>query len=148
MLRPEPQVGEFDDKPYWDYCRQEELRVPRCRQCGRHVWPVLPACPDDLSEDLEWVPVSTEGRISSWVVYHRVYHPEFAGVVPYVCANIELPEGVRMTGNVYGPGGEIKAPDILKGDTRSNALNDRRVRLFFEDCGHHGLRIPQWRLVD
>src|SRR5919109_678255 len=98
MLRPKPHIGGFDDGPFWDYCRQRELRVQRCRICGRHIWPILPTCPDDLSDDLEWVRASEEGFISSWVVYHRVYHPEFAEVVPYVCANIELPEGIRMTG--------------------------------------------------
>ena len=146
MLRPAPQVGEFDDGPYWDYCKRGELRVQRCRDCGRHIWPVLPACPDDLSTDLEWVPTATIGTIASWVVYHRVYHPEFATVVPYICANIELPEGVRMTGNVVGPNGEIKANEILAGDLRTDALNGRKVALFFEDCGHD-LMIPQWKLI-
>lgn len=146
MLRPKPQVGEFDDGPYWAFCQNRELRVQRCKACGRHIWPVLPACPNDLSEDLEWVKASELGTIASWVVYHRVYHPEFAAVVPYVCANIELAEGVRMTGNVYGPNGEIKADEILKGNHRTDALNGRKVRLFFEDCGHD-LLIPQWQLV-
>lgn len=146
MLRPEPQVGEFDDGPYWAFCKQRELRVQRCSDCGRHIWPVLPACPNDLSDNLEWVPVSKVGTIASWVVYHRVYHPEFAAIVPYICANIELPEGVRMTGNVVGPNGEIKADEILRGDRRTNALNGRRVELFFEDCGHD-LLIPQWKLI-
>lgn len=146
MLRPAPQVGEFDDGPYWDYCKRGELRVQRCGDCGRHIWPVLPACPDDLSTNLEWVPTATTGTISSWVVYHRVYHPEFAALVPYICANIELPEGVRMTGNLYGPNGEIKANEILAGDQRTDALNGRKVALFFEDCGHD-LMIPQWKLI-
>ena len=52
--------------------------------------------------------VSDTGTISSWVVYHRVYHPEFKDVVPYIVG--------------------------------------RKVRLFFEDCGHD-LMIPQWKLI-
>jgi uncharacterized protein len=146
MLRPAPQVGEFDDGPYWEYCKRDELRVQRCAECGRFVWPVVPACPHDFSDRLEWTPVSRVGTISSWIVYHRVSHPEFKEVVPYICANIEVPEGVRFTGNVYGRNGEIKADEILRGNTRTDALNGRRVELFFEDCGHD-LRIPQWKLT-
>jgi uncharacterized OB-fold protein len=146
MLRPQPQIGEFDDGPYWEYCKKDELRVQRCKRCGRFLWPVVPACPYDFSEELEWTRVSETGTVSSWVVYHRVYHPEFKDVVPYICANIEVPEGVRFTGNVFGPDGEIKADDILKRDRSTNALNGRRVKLFFEDCGHN-LKIPQWKLM-
>lgn len=147
MLRPEPHISEVDDaRPYLAYCKQGELRVQRCRRCGRHIWPALPACPHDLSDDLEWVRTSNFGTISSWVVYHRVYHPEFAALVPYICANIELPEGVRVTGNVYGPNGETRADEILKGNRRTDALNGRKVELFFEDCGHD-LMIPQWKLM-
>lgn len=145
MLRPEPQVGEFDDGPYWDYCKRGELRVQRCTHCSRFLWPVMPACPYDFSDALEWTRVCETGTISSWVVYHRVYHPEFKDVVPYICANIELPEGIRVVGNVYGPNGEMKAGEILAGNSSTDALNGRRVRLFFEDCGHD-LMIPQWKL--
>lgn len=146
MIRPKPLISDFEDRAFWDYCRKGELRVQRCRHCGRHIWPMLPACPNDLSEDLDWVAVSTTGVISSWVVYHRVYHPEFATWVPYICANIELPEGVRMTGNVYGADGAFKAADIVGAAPSTDALNGREVQLFFEDAGDD-LRIPQWRLI-
>lgn len=147
MIRPQPLISGFEDQRFWDYCRKGELRVQRCRHCGRHIWPILPACPDDLSSDLDWVRVSEIGTISSWVIYHRVYHPEFVEVTPYICANIELPEGVRFTGNVFGPNGEIKADAIVGPNPRTDQLNGRRVRLFFEDAGHD-LQIPQWRLID
>ena len=67
-------------------------------------------------------------------------------MVPYICANIELPEGVRVTGNVFGPDGEIDANAILRGDRSTSALNGRKVELFFEDCGHEPA-IPQWKLL-
>lgn len=146
MLRPKPSTAP-DDQPFWDYCRQGELRVQRCPTCGRYLWPVVPACPHDFSDNLEWVKVSETGVISSWVVYHRVYDREFAELIPYVCANIEVVEGVRFTGNVFGPGGTFRAADVLGADRRVDALNGRKVKLFFEDCGD-GLVIPQWRLLD
>jgi uncharacterized OB-fold protein len=36
------------------------------------------------------------------VVFHRVYHPAFAGEVPYVVAIVELEEGPRMLTNIVG----------------------------------------------
>jgi uncharacterized OB-fold protein len=46
--------------------------------------------------------MSGRGRIFSYVVYHRVYHPGFADEVPYAVAVIELDEGPRMISNVVG----------------------------------------------
>jgi uncharacterized OB-fold protein len=46
--------------------------------------------------------VSGRGRVFSYVVYHRVYHPGFADEVPYAVAVIELDEGPRMISNVIG----------------------------------------------
>ena len=53
------------------------------------------------------------GRIFSYVVYHRVYHPAFAQEVPYAVAVIELDEGPRMISNVIGI-----APDKLVCDMK------------------------------
>jgi uncharacterized OB-fold protein len=145
MKRPAPHIG-FDDGPFWHYCQQEELRIPRCRACGRNIWPVLPACPHDLSDDLEWVKAPDRGTISSWTIYHRAFDPEFGRAVPYVCASIELAEGVRMTGNVFGPGRDMRADRFLGDAPETNALNGREVRLFFERSGTDVV-IPQWELL-
>jgi hypothetical protein len=56
---------------------------------------------------------SGRGRIFSYVVYHRVYHPAFAQEVPYAVAVIELDEGPRMISNVIGI-----APDKLSCDMK------------------------------
>jgi uncharacterized OB-fold protein len=42
------------------------------------------------------------GKIFSYVVYHRAYHPGFEGDVPYVVALVELEEGPRMLTNIIG----------------------------------------------
>ena len=146
MLRPQPYIHGFEDVPFWEYCKKGELRLQRCRQSGRFLWPILPVDPDTLSDELDWVQVSGKGVISSWIVYRRVYYPEFENRVPYIVANIELPEGARMTGNVFGPDGEWNADKILGPSPRLDALNGRAVTLFFEDCGHD-LAIPQWKLT-
>jgi len=46
------------------------------------------------------VDVSGDGRVFSYVVYRRTYHPAFPA--PYVVALIELAEGPRLISNVIG----------------------------------------------
>ncbi len=136
MKRPAPFITKFEDAPYWEHCRKEELYIQRCNRCAKFWWPIGPVCPDCLEDTYEWRPVAGEGRISNYVVYHKVYYPEFEGRVPYLVAEVELPEGIRLVGNVEG---------IREGATREEIIG-ARVRLYFEDCGE-GLKIPQWRIV-
>jgi uncharacterized OB-fold protein len=55
-----------------------------------------------MSAAFTWTPVSGRGTVFSYVVYHRVYHPGFAGEVPYTVALVELAEGPRMISNIVG----------------------------------------------
>ena len=46
-------------------------------------------------------PVSSgRGRVYSFVVYHKAFHPSFADEVPYVVAIIALDEGPHLITNV------------------------------------------------
>ena len=47
-----------------------------------------------------WVAPSGKGKVHSFVVYHRAYHPSLADAVPYVVALVELDEGPRMISNI------------------------------------------------
>jgi uncharacterized OB-fold protein len=70
-------------------------------------------CPRCSSKQWTWTATSGRGRIYSYVVYHRVYHPAFASEVPYAVAVIELDEGPRMYSNVIG-----MPPDKLSCDMK------------------------------
>lgn len=71
----------------------------RCGGCGAHFFPQRRACARCLSGDLERVALSTHGRIYTYTVVHQST-PEFP--VPYVLAYVDLPEGVRVPGQVVG----------------------------------------------
>ncbi|MEZ5844839.1 MAG: OB-fold domain-containing protein [Hyphomicrobiaceae bacterium] len=146
MLRPRPFVGGHDDAPFWEGCRLGVLRLQRCRKSGIYLWPILPVCPDDLTTNFDWVEVSGRGRVSSYVVYRRLYDKEFAGALPYISASVELVEGARMTGNIFSADGDMNADIILGPEPKVDALIGRAVEMFFEDIGG-GLRIPQWKLT-
>ena len=95
--KPIPRVDDLN-RPFWEAANRGELVLQRCRDCGRWRYPPSWGCPDCLSEDTEWAPVSGRGALYSWVVFHRSYHPAFE--VPYNVAIVELEEGPRLITNV------------------------------------------------
>ncbi len=40
--------------------------------------------------------------ISSWVIVHKAWLPAFEADIPYNAVQVELEEGVRLTGNLVG----------------------------------------------
>ena len=67
---------------------------------ARLRYPASIVCPECLSRDAEWTAVSGRGKVFSFVVFHRAYHPAWEGKVPYNVALIELDEGPIMLSNV------------------------------------------------
>src|SRR5581483_890442 len=97
--KPLPAITE-DGAPWWDGCRQGELRAQRCGACGHLRWPPSVLCPACLAEGGEWVRLSGRGTVWSFIVVHRPQHPAFFGDVPYNVAVVELEEGPRLHANV------------------------------------------------
>jgi uncharacterized OB-fold protein len=106
-------VPSAESQAYWDGLRDRKLLMPRCDACGKYWFPPSLLCPHCNETKWTWTSTSGRGRIFSYVVYHRVYHPGFAEEVPYAVAVIELDEGPRMVSNVIGI-----APDKLACDLR------------------------------
>jgi uncharacterized OB-fold protein len=85
-----------------------ELRFQRCGACL--TWIHLPRllCPECGSEELTWEPSAGVGTIYSWTRTHRAFNPDFAAELPYVCALVDLAEGVRvLTLLVDAPAGDL-----------------------------------------
>lgn len=124
-------VASIESKPYWEGLRQHRLMTPRCESCGRHWFPPSRLCPHCGSDRSAWADVSGRGKVYSFVIYHRVYHPGFADETPYVVAVIELDEGPRMISNVTGV-----APDAV--------VCNMTVQVSFEDITETAT-IPKFR---
>ena len=91
-----------------DWHAQRELRFQRCGTC--HTWIHLPRvlCPECGSDELRWEASTGQGTIYSWTRTHRPFNAAFGADVPYVCAVVELTEGVRvLTLLVDAPAGEV-----------------------------------------
>ncbi|HLJ98856.1 MAG TPA: OB-fold domain-containing protein [Streptosporangiaceae bacterium] len=95
-----PQITR-DTAFFWQGAASGELRIQRCVSCGavRHPpGPMCPACHAPASG--EYVVARGTGTVYSYVVHH---HPPVPGKrLPLVIALVELPEGVRVTGELHG----------------------------------------------
>ena len=126
---PRPAV---ESAPFWNGAKAHKFLLPRCDACGRFWFPPSQRCTHCLSAHFTWQEASGRGRIYSFVVYHRVYHPAFERDVPYTVAIIELDEGPRLLANIVGT-----PPDAIR--------CDMRVRVAFEERGDQ--TIPQFVVV-
>jgi uncharacterized protein len=94
-------------RPYWDAAKRHELMLQRCGACNAFIYYPRDRCPQCLSDQLKWQPVSGRGKVYSYTVVRRASTRSFADK-PYVLAIVELDEGVRMTTNVEAPPEAIK----------------------------------------
>jgi uncharacterized OB-fold protein len=89
-----------DSAYFWEGTQKQELRIQSCNSCGTLRHPPGPACPSCGALDRGYVVASGDGTVFSYVI-HR--HPPVPGKkLPLVIALIDLPEGVRMVGEVPG----------------------------------------------
>ena len=105
--KPLPRLDDPVQGPFWAAAREHRLTAQKCGHCGTLVFPGLEICPACWERSLSWTDVSAEGSIWSYVVYHRAFHPGFAGELPYVVAIVENADGVRYTGRVVGPRDDV-----------------------------------------
>lgn len=103
--KPLPVINE-DNAPYWEYCRNHELRMQKCTDCGHIRFPASIICPKCHSMEAEWTQLSGRGKVYSYVIYHMAYHPSYKDDIPYTVAIIQLNEGPRMESNITGCKGE------------------------------------------
>lgn len=81
---------------FLDHLARRELRLARSRRDGRilDVSELRQADPDDL----DWIEASGRGRLFSFVIYRRPYHPDFPP--PYNVAAVALQEGPLLISTV------------------------------------------------
>jgi uncharacterized protein len=93
---------------FWAGTAAGELRIQRCAACGALRHPPGPMCPAcGQPGDGGYVVAAGTGEVFSYVVHH---HPPVPGKkLPMVVALVQLPEGVRMVGEMPGV-----RPDLVR----------------------------------
>jgi uncharacterized OB-fold protein len=88
------------DEPMWASVRERQMRLQCCASCGRWRYPPAPVCPQCLSMDAQWTPLSGRGIILSWVIFHRKYFDDYEP--PYNAIAVQLAEGPIVVSNLVG----------------------------------------------
>lgn len=100
-VKPVP-VPTKDTQPYWDGCKQHELRVQKCAACGHYQFYPRLYCTACMSDRVEWVKTVGRAKVLSYTIIYRPVTQAFAGDVPYVVAMVTLDEGPQMMTNIIG----------------------------------------------
>jgi uncharacterized protein len=120
---------------FWDGTAVGELRIQRCARCGalRHPpGPMCPACGEASTVGVAggegYTVAAGIGEVFSYVVHH---HPPVPGKrLPMVVALVQLPEGVRILGEMPG----VRPDQVRIG---------LPVRVTFTRAGD--MSLPAWR---
>lgn len=86
---------------FWSATAEGRLLLPRCTECDTVIWYPKGLCTECGSTDLEWIEASGRGTIYSYSTTWRALG-QYAQVVPYVVAYVELEEGPRVITNIVG----------------------------------------------
>jgi len=85
-----------ETKVFWEGCREGELRIQRCADCGEHQFYPRIICSHCTSDQIEWVVSKGQGELISYTVVRRAVSDAYAAEVPYVIGIIQLAEGPTM----------------------------------------------------
>jgi uncharacterized OB-fold protein len=124
-----------ESKRYWDGCRDHELWLPFCRACEAFYFYPRDFCPTCFNWDIEWRRTSGRGRVYTYAIQHRAYHPAWQDELPYVTALVQLDEGPRIYTNLIGID-----PDPTK------IHCDMPVEVTFEDITEE-ISLPKFRPI-
>lgn len=97
--KPLPKIN-GDNRPFWEGCRNRELRFQKCQNCGHVRWPPAHLCPDCHAAETDWLVSGGVGRVYTFAVYHTAFHPGFSDELPYTVAVVVLDEGPHLLTNI------------------------------------------------
>jgi uncharacterized protein len=127
LPQPTPETA-----PFWEGCKQHELRLQYCTDCNQYVFYPRILCPQCLDSDMEWRAVSGRGTLLTYVISARPA-PGFEDEVPYAIAIVKLDEGPHLMTNIVGT--EIKPENLPAG---------MPVEVVFDDV-NETISLPKFR---
>lgn len=109
--RPLPRIGAYmDTRPFWDKAKEGKLVLQFCKDTGKPQFFPRPVSLATGKRNLEWREVSGRGTVYSYTNTFSPW-PGHEDRVPYLCALVELEEGVRIVCNLLN----VRAQDVRIG---------------------------------
>lgn len=93
-------------RPFFEACRESRLDIERCVECRRPQFYPRGQC-TACGGAVEPMTCSGRGTIYSVTTVRMNRDPAFEALVPYNLGMIELPEGVKMQGAIFGDAPKI-----------------------------------------
>lgn len=121
------------DREYFAAARQGRLVVQRCPVCAHTQFPPKLLCVA-CGGAPEWLDAAGVGTVHTFTIVRRHGVEPFASMTPFVLAMIDLPEGVRLMGNVTG-----EEPEGMRVGRRVEA---------YALVADAELALPVWRVVE
>lgn len=118
-------------EPYWQGCRERELRLQKCNACQQVQFYPRIMCSFCQHQSLDWIVASGRGEIASFTVVRRGVSEAYP--TPYIVALIDLEEGPRMMSHVVG----VTSDAVAVGDA---------VKVDFEDWSDE-IAMPVFRVI-
>ena len=77
--KPVP-IPTHETRPYWEGCKQHELRIQRCVACGHNQFFPRIYCTNCFSDRVEWVKASGRATVLSFTIVRRPPSPDSEGL--------------------------------------------------------------------
>jgi len=127
-----PDVEWAPAQPFWEGCKQHQLRLPRCT-CGTYVWFPQPRCAACGSDGIKWVEVSGRATLFTWTTVHRSFVPGHQSRLPYMTGIVELVEDPALRLASFLVGFDAQRPKL-----------GMPLRVDFEEI-ENGIVLPVFR---
>jgi uncharacterized OB-fold protein len=102
IIRPLPDTKAPLYAPYYQGLRERKIVVQQCTACRHVQWPPRDICFRCHANQLSWTEMPQEGKVYTYSIYYRPFHPWFTDCVPLGAVVVDLGNGIRMLGNYRG----------------------------------------------
>ena len=97
-------------KPFWEAANQGKLLLQYCKDSGKYQWYPRSGSVHTGKRNIEWREVEGRGTVYAYTVSVAPW-PGHEDRVPYLCALVELSQGVRILANLMN----VKPDDVHSG---------------------------------
>ena len=131
-LKPIP-TWDSDSKAFWDWCKEHELRIPKCNDCGESFFPPQSVCPKCWQRNVSFEKVPGTGKIYTFAVVNQNKSKAWAEDVPYAIAYVTVDVAeVQVFSNVVNVDDPFKLKIGQKVKVAFRDINDEVSLPIFE----------------